>query len=389
MKSSRKIIALILSLVLLIAASGCGQNTDSNKANNGNNAETKRLSGTLKLGYIWSQSGAYAKMGGYMAACVRAAVEDVNKSGLLEDAKIELVEADSGDKVETTINSFQKLISTDKVPVILGPDVSNAAMAAVPLAQKAGVLAMPLISIAKVTELGDMVFTPMTLYDTIIPAGLEQVVKAKNIKNVVIFSQKDWPSSVKNSEIRAETLKKLGVNVVLNEQGLGTDKDFSGVITKIKELKPDLVIVDGVTTFESLFFTQLKNSGYKALIGSGLTGISSAIKLAKEAYEGEINFVTYLPGKDPKTADMDKRLKEAAGVTPDQFMADRYDAVWMLANAVKKAGTVTDSKAIRDALATIEYEGVRGTSKFTANRTKTELPPILVTAKDGELIPHE
>lgn len=395
MKLSRKIIALLLTLVLLVFAGGCGQKTASDNSNTDNTAkkaETKRLSGTLKLGFLYAQSGNVAKISGVYAKAVKLAVEDVNKSGILEDAKIELVEEDEGDAVATSINAFQKLITTAKVPVILGPDISALGMAAIPLAQKAEVLALPLISSAQITTLGDMVFTMMTLYDVGIPAALEQVVKAKNIKNVAILTQKDFPSSATNTKVRLETFNKLGVNVVLDEQGLGNDKDFSSVITKIQTQKPDLVIVDGTAPFEALFLKQYKNSGYKAPFMAGLSGISTSMKTNKEAYEGEINFVTYLsgaPGASAEAADLDKRLKEATGMTVDQFMMDRYDSVWILANAVKKAGTVTDSKAIRDALATIEYEGVRGKTKFTENRTKTELTPILVTAKNGVLVPFE
>lgn len=387
MKTSRKIFALILALILLVAAGGCGQKNVSN-----NDEKKGRLSGTLKVGFVVSQSGPVAKIGSIHAKAVRLAVEDVNKSGLLEDAKIELIEADTGDTVATTINSFQKLISTYKVPIILGPEVSVSANAALPLAQKSGVLGLALVSNAIITDLGDMVFTMMTPYDASIPVALEQVVKAKNIKTVAMLSQKDFPGSVTNTTIRRETFSKLGVQIVLDEQGLQADKDFSAVLTKIQNLKPDMVIVDGTSAFEVLFLKQYKKTGYKADFMAGIAGMSSPVKTNKEAYEGEINFVNYLSGMSGASAqqvDLDARLKEATGAETDQFILDRYEAIWILANAVKKAGTVTDAKAIRDALLTLEYEGVRGKTKFTEKRVKTELPPILVTAKDGNLVPFE
>ena len=97
------------------------------------------LTGSAKVGFVLSMTGAGAVYGATQKNGAQLAMDEINASGQLGQAKLEGVfEDDASDKAQG-INAFQKLINQDKVLGIVGPTLSNTAQAADPLAQQAGV----------------------------------------------------------------------------------------------------------------------------------------------------------------------------------------------------------------------------------------------------------
>lgn len=258
------------------------------------------------------------------------AVDDINNSGILDDAKFELKMEDGMNTTEAAINATQKLIQTHKVLAIFGPSSQAQALVSVPLV------------------------------------------------------------AVANNEIRRKKFKELGVEIVLDEMTLATDTDFSPVISKIMQARPDALVVDCTPPAEELLIRQTKQAGYKGLFLNGPTGVpTSRIKAVPDVYEGGINVVGWLPdmpGASEKARDFTKRYRDRFGFDPDMYSAGIYDSVWMLAHAIKQAGSTTDTEAIRKALANLEIEGVQGKLKFKENRTLNSTA-VIYQVKDGKQVP--
>lgn len=385
----KKLILLILAFLLIVSQTACSPNNQT-KESGAKDSETAKLSGTIKLGMGFALSGPYETPTKGHRSAMEMAVEDVNNSGILGAAKFEIAREDSMHTVEGAINAFQKLVVTDKVLATFGPPTGPQSMSALPVAQKTGVLAFASSTLASVPKIGDYVFVTSPIIIDMIPSALDKIVAARNIKTVAMLTQKDYPAGVQSSVVRRQEFKKLGVEIILDEEGLKTDTNFSTTITKIMNKKPDMVIVDGDDPHDPLFLRQLKNAGYKGTIMAGTATVPPKVTSSNPvAFEGVINLVGWMPdmpNASDKAKDFTKRFKEKYGFLPDQFAVGVYDNVWLLANAIKQVGSVSDSKALRDAVANIEYEGVQGKLKFNANRTQ-EHSPVLFETKNGVQVP--
>lgn len=391
----------ILSLFLLLAmtlASACSGRSQSQPAqapaNQGSQPATtgteKRLSGIIKIGTSLALSGPYETGTKGHRSAVLMAVEDVNKSGLLDDAKLEVVQEDGMHTQEAAINAYQKLIQTHKVLAIFGPAAVPQALAAIPLAQQAKVLAFSPNPHPDVAKIGDHTFIAVTMYTDLVPELLKTVVKKYGIKRYGIVTQRDYPLAMINAEVRRKTLKELGVEVVLDETFLGTEADFSPMVTKILHTNPDAVVVDGTPPAEPLLDKQLRQAGYKGVMMAATSAITpTSIKASAEAFEGIINATGWLPnmpGASERSKDVTQRFRERFGFDLDMYSVGLYDNVWVLAHAIKKVGTTTDTEAIRRALMEIEVEGVQGKLKFNANRTQDHTL-ALFQVKNGLAVP--
>lgn len=406
MKVTLKFSATLVTLLLVLAVlvSGCGQTQSSSPAASPASpkasssapassapassapAPAAKLSGTIKIGVALALTGPYETGVRGHRVGIEMAVEDVNKSGLLDDAKIEIVEADAVNTNETAINAFQKLIKTDKVTAIFGPPSATQAMAAIPLAQQAKVLVMSPNALPAVPAIGDHVFGTVPMYPDTVPGALKQVVPARGIKTAALLSEKEYVLAVADAKARRETLKQLNVQIVLDEETVATDTDFTPLVTKVMNAKPDMVAVDLTPPAGPLLLKQLKQAGYKGTIMSGPGTLPPSFPAGDpQLYEGTLNIVGWFPGQPgetDKTKDFIKRFAEKRGSSPDQYAIGQYDNVWMLAKAIKKAGKINDIEGIRSALMTIEHDGLQGKLKFNDKRIQDH-NPVVIQAQNG------
>lgn len=388
--------SVLLPLALtLTAACSSGLQTQPAQTPAGQGAQPqpvgeKKLTGTIKIGTSFALSGPYETGSkGHRSAVIMAA-DDVNQSGLLGDAKLEVVQEDGMHTTEAAINAYQKLIQTHKVLAVFGPSSVPQALAAIPLAQQARVLAFAPNPHPDVPKIGENIFVAVPMIQDMIPGLLDTMIKKHSIKRVGIITQKDYALAVINNEIRRKKLKELGVEIVLDEQTLGTDTDFSPVVAKIMNAKPDMVIVDGTPPAEPLLDKQIKQAGYKGLLMASTSIIPpTAVKANAEAYEGIFGVTGWMPnapGLSEKAREVNKRFRERFGFDLDMYSAGLYDSVWLLAQAIRQAGTATDVDAIRKALLAVEVDGVQGKLRYKADRTQT-VTGVIFQIQNGVHVP--
>src|SRR5689334_5914956 len=100
-------------------------------------AGTASAKQTVKIGAALSMTGPAAAYGANQKNGILAAIDEINKSGMLKDIILEAVIEDDASTKEQGIAVFQKLINRDRVAAIIGPTLSNTAFAADPIAQGA------------------------------------------------------------------------------------------------------------------------------------------------------------------------------------------------------------------------------------------------------------
>lgn len=176
-----------------------------------------------------------------------------------------------------------------------------------------------------------------------------------------------------------------GLEVVAFESFQSTDTDFKSQLSKIAAADPDALYVPSYYNTNALIAIQAKEVGLDAqLLGAdGWDGVLSALdENNKSAVEGVV-FTNHFTATDPdaKVQDFVTRYREAYGSDPSSFAALGYDAGMMLFQAIEAAGT-TDSAAVNEALANLQYEGVTGAIHYEGSGDPVK-DVKFVTVKDG------
>lgn len=347
----------------------------------------------LKVGVVQATTGGSAALYGIeQRNATELAADELNASGKLGDIKVVLVHHDDAGDRGQTVNIFQKLIHDEKVSVILGPTLSNSAFAADPIAQAAGV---PVIASSNtaigLTDLGDFIFRTSPPENVLFPGVLKYAQQKFGVKRVAQIYGIDDQLMKAAYNVHRKALEQGGLEIVATETFQKGDVDFSAQLTKIKAARPDVVVLASLAEEAASILRQARQLGISEkviFLGANATISTKLFQLAGPAADGFLVGASwYAEYPSPRNIAFVKAYEKRYGHKPDTFGAQAYDALNVLAAAVKKANTVTDRKAIRDALAKIEdHQGVVGSLSFSPTREPLLEPKVLV-ARAGRFEP--
>ncbi len=374
--------SFLLILTLVIAAN-CVVDVSSATA-----TSTNTLTGEIPIGAVWSMTGAAAIYGSSQKNASELAIEQINKSGMLGAAKIKLITEDDRSTKEGAITAFDKLIKEYKVAAILGPTLSNSAKAADPIAQAAKVPVLAVSNTAGgIVEMGDFIFRDSLPEMLVQPNTIRETKNKLGFKKVAILYGNDDVFTKGGYDAFKKALNDQDIQVLATETFNKNDSDFSAQLTKIKGLKPDAIIVSALAEEAAGIMSQGRQLGIPESVpfigGNGFNSPKLA-QLAGPAAEGAITGAAWLISNDtPGNKAFVEEYNKKYGTNPDQFAAQAYTGVYILANAIKTANS-SDSTAIRDAMAKIkDLDTVLGKFSFDANREPVHSPVVQVI-KNGK-----
>lgn len=353
--ATRRKVVLGVALVPLLAAVGLPERASA--------AED------IKVGVIFDYSGPLAG-GGSEAGGVgtKIAIDMINERGGVEGHMIKAIYADAQSKPDIAINEAERLLSQEKVDLLLGFYSSSQCVpvAAKVDAQKKFMWANICISSAVFKDKNlKYVFRPQVHSDQYGVASVSfvsEVAKAKlgkDVKDVrVAIIHEDGPYGSGVASGNEGAAKKAGMNIVLKEGYSATAPDLSSLVTKLKRARPDVILHTGYNPDITLFFRQSRELGlrFKMLIGHG-AGYGQIDKLIA-TFGDDVNHIfnvdpvaaqlldpkTLKPGLGDLTAEMIKRYKAAKGVKevpPHASMGFNHSWVFLtdvLPRAIKKHG---------------------------------------------------
>ncbi len=348
----------------------------------------KGLSGEIVIGGVWSMTGDAAVYGPSQKNASEMAVDEINKSGMLGDAKLKIVIEDDRSTKEGAITAYEKLIKKEKALAILGPTLSNSAKASNPMAQDAKIVVMGVSNTAAgIVEIGDFIFRD-SLPESVVQPNTIKVTRDKLGYNKVAVMYGDDDVFTKGGyDVFKKVLDDNGIKILTIETFKKKDTDFSAQLTKIKGLNPDQIIVSALAEEAAGILTQARQLGIPEsvhIIGGNGFNSPKLAQLAGPAAEGAISGAAWFIGNDtPGNKAFVEAYSKKFGVNPDQFAAQAYAGVYIMANAIKKAGAA-NSQAIRDALAqTKDLDTVLGKFSFNEKRDPVHTPVVQVI-KDGK-----
>jgi branched-chain amino acid transport system substrate-binding protein len=334
----------------------------------------------IKLGAAEALTGPAAKYGVAIKNGFTLAADEINAKGGVKGNKIALVIEDEQGKKEEAINVFKKLIFQDKVLLVFGPTLSNSAFAADPIANAAKVVAFGTSNTAEgITNMGPFTFRNSVMEADVLPVTTRAAVKHFNLKKVAVIYGNDDAFTKNGYDVFKATLETQKIAVTDTETYAKGDVDFKAQLTKIKATNPDAIVCSCLAEEAANIILQTRSLGMKQpFIGGNGLNSPKLFEIAKDAGD---NTVMGSPWSAENTAPANKAFiaayKAKFNADPDQFAAQAYDAMHIVAEALKSvtlSGNLDkDRLAIRDALPKVTFDGATG--KFAFRRA---------AAKDGK-----
>jgi branched-chain amino acid transport system substrate-binding protein len=342
---------------------------------------------TLKVGAALSLTGAAAAYGAQQRAGIQAGVDAVNGSNSLNGVKIDVLVDDDASVKEQGINVFQKFINQDRVSVIIGPTLSNTATAADPLAQQAKVPVLAISNTAPtgITDIGDYIFRDSLTEAQVIPGAFKKAQQKLGFKTAAVLYGNDDAFTKAGYDVMKKTLDDLGVKIVETQTFAKPDRDFNAQLTAIKGKNPDAIVVSALADNAAAIVAQARQLGWTGpIIGGNGFNSPAFIKNAGPAAEGVLVGTSWNSASTDPANVAFKDTMQKKGASPDQFSAQAYTGVLILAEAVRKAGGKTGRDDIKAGLSQVkDLDTPLGKFSFTEKRDAQHEPSVQ-QVKDGK-----
>lgn len=331
----------------------------------------------IKIGAIASATGPAAYLGDPELKTLKMYVEKINSEGGVLGRQLQLVEYDDAGDAGKANSLTKRLISDDKVDVIIGSSVTGATIGMIPLVEKAE---MPLVSMAgsvKIIEpVRKWVFkTPVN--DRGAVDALFGYLKEQGISKLGLLTE-DSGFGLSDAEEAKKAAGDFGITIVMEETYGAKDTSMSPQLTKMRgNTDIEAVLVSGLGQGPALVTRNYRELGIDRPLFQ-LHGVASEgfIKTAGDAANGvrlpapAMLVAEQLPDSNPMkqvALDYINAYKEKWGENTSTFGGYAYDAIMIVQDAITRAGS-TDKAAVRDAIeSTTDLVG--STAVFTMSPT--------------------
>ncbi len=383
-----RFISYVLLFVGALALSGCnGCKGGDEKKDNGNGG--KASGSIIRVGEYGSMTGSEAAFGKTTDNGIRLAVDEINKAGGVAGKQIEIVGPEDTESNTQKAEIAVKRLCEQDVIAVLGEVASSRSRAGGGVCQKKQI---PMISPSStnptVTEIGDYVFRVCFIdpfQGGVIAKFARDSLKCNTA--AIMFDQ----GQTYSTGIRDEFTKWFtghGGKVIDTVAYAAGDKDFKAQLTKLKGENPDCILVSGYYTEGGTIAKQARDMGITCPLLGG-DGLSNA-KFHEYAGTNIGNF--YFSDHAAMDADTPKiKAYKAAfaakypGTEPDSLSALGYDAMMVLADALKRSNGA-GGKTLRDAIAaTKDYPGITGSITINAQRN-AEKGAVIMEVKNGKFV---
>lgn len=308
--------------------------------------------GPIKIGVLIALSGPAAAYGAEERRAIEAVTNRVNAQGGVKGRKIELIVRDTKTNPTEAARLANQVIADDKVIAIIGATTGSETLAFADAAMRAQVPVFPMVGTPSVTDpekpYSKWVFRMSVPLTTDLPASFNRMVKDGK-KRMAIFSEEDAYGQ-QGSAMAVELAKKHGgVEVVENISAPKTATDLTTQATKIRNAKPDAVLlVTASTGSGGAFLRKLQQVGLNVPV-YGMAGIVQKQILTSGGSAAEMLIAPALVNPDEPGP-----LKELFALMKDNGGVDGFGAV-LGANAAAgvieglKSGATTGAQ-LRDAM---------------------------------------
>jgi len=348
-----------------------------------------RAAEPIKVGEYASLTGKEAGWGQTSHHGVVLAIEEINATGGVLGRPLQLVYEDNQSKPGESATAAKKLLSRDKVIALIGEVASGRTLEVAPIAQAARIpMIAPAATNPKVTQTGDYVFR-VCFIDDFQSAVLAKFARTElHASKVAILASSSSAYSASVAKIFKTTFAAAGGEVVAEQKYAEGDKDFRAQLTALKSAAIDAVFVPGYFTEAALIVRQARELGLRTpFFGGDGWDDEQLLKIGGHALDGSFYLTHFSPddASSAVTGFVARYRARWGGESPGTYSALGYDAVGVLADAIRRAGT-TEGPKLRDALAaTKNFPGVAGLTTIGADRNASK-PGTFIAIKGGRAV---
>jgi branched-chain amino acid transport system substrate-binding protein len=303
----------------------------------------------IKIGASLSLTGTYAKPGTYQKEGYEVCADELNAKGGLLGRKVEFVMYDDQSSTQTAQRLYEKLITEDKVDVVMGPYSSGITESVAGITEKyKKVMVSPLAATTSIFRQGRkyifMVISPAEVY----LEGLVDMAAKRGLKTIAIVNEDTlFPKATVAGT--AELAKKRGLQIVLQESYPKGNTDFSAMLVKIKAANPDVIAAatyfdDAVAITRQMKELNVNPKMFGVTVGGDIPEFYTLLKQNAEYVYGSTQWDEALPypGQKEFLAAYGKKFKHEASY----HAAAGYAGCLIYAEAAKRAKSL-DSDLVR------------------------------------------
>ena len=338
---------------------------------------------TIKIGGVAPLSGAVAVYGVECKKGIDLAVEEINAAGGINGQKIEFIcEDDEGDAAKS-VSAYKKLVTKDRTKLIIGSLTSGCTIAITAQAQANKVVQIaPAATAVAVTDAGNYIFRACFTDPFQGRVGGKFAAANLGAKKAAILYDIGNDYSVGLTDNFVSEFTKQGGTVVAKESYATGEKDFNAIITKVKAANPDVIYLPDYYSTVALIAKQLRAQGVTVpfIGGDGWDGLTEVA--GDEVLNGYYSNHYAADSDSPVVQKFIKAFEKKYNEKPNAFATLGYDAMYMLKDAIVKAGT-TDAAKVRDALEATDRDYVTGHIKFDSKRNPIKSAVMIKMIKEN------
>ncbi len=335
----------------------------------GGSESTSASSDTYTIGFIGPLTGDNANYGIRCSNAARLAIDEINAAGGIDGKQLALIAENSLGTVDGAIAAYEKLVYSDNVCAIIGPVFTSPALAVAQRCYEDGIVMIsPSATHKDVTSVGDYVYRTVpsdSLQSEVAAHYFYEVLGYRNI--ACLYAMNDYSQGLATGV--EEIFTELGGTVSAMETCMVGDKDFRTQLGVIANTDAEAIYIPNYTVEDA----QILEQAYQ--LGMDLPFLSSDGFSDPEIYNLAGDFtdgVIYVGPAQAEASTLLADFQEAYsaaydGDMPDSFATNAYDATYILAQAIDRAGSADRELINQEVKATNDFNGANGIINFAAN----------------------
>ncbi len=382
-KFSTKFVAASAAAVMALSLAGCSGGSMDDSSSSG----AKASGDSITIGTVTTNSGTAAAYGEAEVKGFELAVSEINAKGGINGKKVKLESMDDkGDATEAS-NAYNKLAGDNNVLAVAGPTISATTAAVAPLADQSKLVTIAPAATSDSIETGNYLFR--TCFKDSYQGEVAARFAAENlkVKKVAVLYGTGDPYSSGVGEAFAKAAEKLGLEVVDKESSSSADDtEYSAQLQKIQASGAELLYAPYYYSVAGPYIIpQARSVGFEGYV-MGPDGYDGLKLTGDKSQYNKTYYTTHYSADDntnTKVQDFIRSYKSKNNAEPNTFAALGYDTIYMIKQAIEKAGKNATREDVRNAVAGMTFDGVTG--KFTMDKSGSPTKSVIVLEmKDGK-----
>ena len=348
--------AILLAAAIAFTVAACGQNEQ---------AGTAEPAGPIVIAAAGPMTGAEAAFGEQFKRGAERAVADINARGGVLGRQLQLELGDDVCDPKQAVSVANDLVAKGAV-FVAGHYCSGSSIPASDVYAESGVVQIsPASTNPQFTERGlTNVFRVCGRDDAQGPTAADYIAAKFPGKVIAVVDDKSTYGKGLADQFRAALMAK-GIMTAVNESITAGEKDYSAVVSRLKQARADVVYFGGYKTEAGLIVRQMRDQNVSAILVGGDALVTDEY-WAITGPAGQGTLMTF--GPDPRLIPANETLVKSfrdAGYEPEAYTLYTYAAVQAWAQAAEKAGS-TEAAAVSAALKANQFNTAIGDVGFTA-----------------------